>query len=120
MPARVTVRDNALWLRHIAGAADLQHRLGQIPANARIALKIDGKRIVFRRMRNGSDGRPTFGLRPDEDYRALWAEIYEKKRGEALSIEEDFVSEIDPYLTGLEPILSEWMTQEDSEAFDDL
>mgnify|MGYP001810467711 CR=1 FL=1 len=120
MSARVTVRDNALWLRHIAGAADLQNRLGQIPVNARIALKIDGQRIVFRRMRDGADGRPTMGLRPDDDYKAVWAELYEHRRGEALPIEEDDALAVDPYLAGIEPMLAEWLTPEDAEAFDNL
>ena len=120
MSAQVKVSDHVIWLTRIQGGSALRDRLTALEPQARVLLRVDGARMAFRRMQDGRDGRPTLGLRPDADFVQQWNALYETKRGEMVSLELESVQGVDPYLAGLEPVLAEWLSPEDEEAFGDL
>lgn len=117
----LTIRDDALWAKHVA-ASDIRDRILGLPPNAALRLRIDGRPIRFRKMRDGRDGRPTPGLRVDPDDaagRVEWCEL-QARRGETVSLTVDEPAEVDPYLRYLDELFWKWNTPEDCAAFDDL
>ncbi len=116
----MVIRDNAVWTKHIEGDPELVRRILTLPAGAPITLVIEATPVRFRKMRDGADGRPTHGLRPDESFKAFW-DAMQERRGETVSIGlNQEARTIDPYLSSLEPLLSEWNSPEDAEAYDGL
>jgi hypothetical protein len=116
----MVIRDNAIWTKHIEDDPELIRRIVTLPAGAPITLLIEDTPVRFRKMRDGTDGRPTHGLRPDDNFKAFWAAM-QVRRGETVSIGmNQEVRTIDPYLASLEPLLSEWNSPEDAEAYDGL
>jgi hypothetical protein len=116
----MVIRDDAVWASHIEGDPELVRRILALPANAPLSLVIDDTPVRFRKMRDGADGRPTPGLRPDESSKAFWAAMQER-RGKVVTIGlNQQVRTVDPYLASLEPLLSEWDSPEDAEAYDGL
>jgi hypothetical protein len=116
----MVIRDNAVWAKHIQGDPELVRRILSLPASAPITLVIDETPVRFRKMRDGADGRPTPGLRPDASCKAFW-DAMQERRGETVTIGLDRqVRTVDPYLSSLEPLLSEWNSPEDAEAYDGL
>ena len=69
---RMVVRDNAVWVKHIEGDQELVRRILALPSNASITLLVNRTPVRFRKMRDGADGRPTPGLRPDPDFKPFW------------------------------------------------
>lgn len=116
----VTIRDNSLWTKHIEGDAEIVTRILGLPANAPIRLVIDGSELSFRKMRDGTDGRPTAGLRPDQDSRAAWDKLLERRGIKVRLHLPDHPVLIDPYLASLVPLLDEWTSTEDARAYDGL
>ncbi|WP_375459971.1 hypothetical protein [uncultured Enterovirga sp.] len=118
--AALTIRDDALWVKHIHDP-DIRRHVAGLSSDQPVRLVIDGRRILFRKMRDGLDGRPTPGLRADGDDiegRAAWAQL-QARRGETVPLALDEGPE-DPYLTDLDEFLHEWKTPEDAAAFDGL
>jgi hypothetical protein len=116
---RMIVSDHTVWLKHIADPA-LVERLARLKPNAAVVLRIDGKPVLFRKMRDGVDGRPTPGIRPDETFRDYWNSLYRERRGEAVDIDLDDGAVPDPYLAAVSGLLTEWTSSADAEAYDDL
>lgn len=85
-------------------------------------LVVDGQPVLFRKMADGKDGRPTPGLKADPDdgeSRAVWTGL-QARRGETVPVEIDEQSCVDPYIAYLDELFWEWNTPEDAAAFDDL
>lgn len=118
--AQMTVSDHTIWLKHVRQDQDIVSRLEALEQNAPIALRVDGKPVLFRKMRDGVDGRPTQGIRPDEAFKDYWNALYRDRRGETVEIELDNTPQGDPYLVAISGLLSEWASNEDAEAYDDL
>jgi hypothetical protein len=118
--AQMIIRDHSLWTKHIEGSAKIVDTILNLNANSPLRLKIDGKPILFRKMRNGAGGRPTNGIRPDDAFKDDWKKLYETKRGKIVNIELDENAIIDPYLDAISTILTEWDSEEDNEAFNGL
>lgn len=79
-PTQVEVRDHVLWVRHIAGGAELKTWLEQIPAGASIRLIVDGVAGDWRKMDDGKDGRPTPGFKPvTEPGRSRWYDLQDRR-----------------------------------------
>ena len=119
--AHLTIRDDALWAKHIADPA-MRSRVVELPAGASLRLLVDGHPIVFRKMADGRDGRPTPGLRADPDDgagRAAWS-MLQHRRGESVTIVPADPSGTDPYLAYLDTFFHEWNSPEDAAAFDGL
>ncbi len=116
----VTVRSNILWAKHMEDDAELTRRILSLPADAPITLVVDGSALVFRKMRDGADGRATPGLRPEPAARQIWGRL-EECRGVKVSIAlPDKPLVIDPFLASLVPLLIEWTSADNSRAYDSL
>lgn len=115
--ATVTIRDDAIWIGHIEGGANLQERLRGLRAGDVVALEVDGVVGTWERMRDGRDGRPTLGIKPISSTKAVWAEM-RQKTGQSVPIRE--VKTTDSYLSSVIGTLSEWNTSEDDVAYADL
>ncbi|WP_324134823.1 hypothetical protein [Bosea sp. (in: a-proteobacteria)] len=117
--AQMIISDHTIWLKHI----DSEHIAGRIAGlkqNAAIALRVDGRPVLFRKMRDGGDGRPTPGIRPDEAFKDYWNRLYRERRGEAVEIELDDTPPTDPYLAAVSELMTEWTSKADADAYDDL
>ena len=80
------MRDSVLWVKHIRHDDPLRIRLAELSEGTRVELDIDGFRGTWEKMRDGRDGRPTPGLKPQGTARAHWRGLYEKKRGTEVTI----------------------------------
>lgn len=117
--ARVLINDHTIWLKHIESER-IARRLTSLKPNAPVALRIEGKPVLFRKMRDGADGRPTPGLRPDEAFKDFWNALYRERRGEKVEIDLGEEPHRDPYLAAVSTLMSEWTSKADCEAYDDL
>lgn len=117
--AQMIISDHTIWLKHIENDR-IVGKLAGLRPNAPISLKIDGKPVLFRKMRDGGDGRPTPGIRPDEAFKDYWNSLYRERRGEAVEIELNEKSLTGPYLAAVSELMTEWASKEDAEAYDDL
>jgi hypothetical protein len=117
---RMVIRDNAVWAKHIHDDDELVRRILALPQNAPITLRIDRTPVRFRKMRDGADGRPTPGLRPEPAFKSFWDEM-QQRRGDVVEVSLDGrATAVDPYLASLEPLLDEWSSPEDAKAYDGL
>lgn len=117
---RMVVRDNAVWAKHIEGDPDMVRRILSLPQNAPITLIVDEEPVLFVKMRDGADGRPTPGLRPDATSKAFW-DAMQQRRGAVVSVALEGQAAVkDPYLASVSALLSEWTSPEDAEAYDGL
>ncbi len=116
---RVLINDHTIWLKHI-DSDRIARRLSSLKSNAPVALRIDGKPVLFRKMRDGADGRPTPGIRPDETFKDFWNALYRERRGETVEIDLADEPLRDPYLAAVSNLMGEWTSQADCEAYDDL
>jgi hypothetical protein len=113
------IRDDAIWAKHIDDP-EIVRRILALPPSAPITLLVDRNPIRFRKMRDGADGRPTPGLRPDDEFRECWKAL-QHRRGEVVSVElEGRPPAGDPYLAATSALLTEWNSPEDAEAYDGL
>ena len=118
--AYLTIRDNAIWVKHIEGDPKVVDRILALPQNAPITLLIDARPVRFRKMRDGADGRPTPGLRPDPACKPYW-DAMQERRGDVVSVElEERAAPTDPLLASYSTLLSEWDSDEDAAAYDRL
>jgi hypothetical protein len=113
MGCMMTIRDNALWAKHLEDA-ELRELIIALPQGRPITLLVDGTPVRFLKMSDGRDGRPTQGLKPAPEHKHLW-DALQPLRGSQVTI-----SLPDPYLVYLDGFLSEWNSAGDREAFDDL
>ena len=117
--ARMIVSDHTIWLKHINDDR-IVDRISGLKQNAPVALRVDGKPVLFRKMRDGGDGRPTPGIRPDEAFKDYWNRIYRERRGQTVEIELDETPSTDPYLAAVSELMTEWTSKADADAYDDL
>ena len=86
--ATTTVSDYVIWTRHIHGDPELTTRIHELWAGQTIELEVDGLRGTWRKMDDGTDGRPTSGIRPIGAAQAVWRALYKRRRGETVTIHE--------------------------------
>jgi hypothetical protein len=80
--ASVPIRDHLLWIGHIEPQAGLAAHLGDLRAGSLVALEINGVVGIWRKARDGSDGRPTHALRPEEGAtKDFWEALLKTDRG---------------------------------------
>jgi hypothetical protein len=118
--AHMIISDHTIWLKHLQNDQRIVDKLLALEQNAPVALRVDGKPILFRKMRDGADGRPTPGVRPDEAFKDFWNALYRERRGEAVAVDLDDTPLADPYLASVSSLLAEWMSEADAKAYDDL
>ncbi|MCA3583938.1 MAG: hypothetical protein IOC90_17080 [Methylocystis sp.] len=118
--AFVKISDNSIWAKHVQDGEDIQRHILNLAENAPVALQIDGKILLFRKMKNGSDGRQTSGIRPDETSRDYWNKLYSERRGERVPIALLKAPAAEPYLQSIGHLLGEWDSPSDNAAYNDL
>jgi hypothetical protein len=117
----ITVRDNALWIKHLEGDSQAVARILALPQNAPVTLVIEGTVVRFVKMRDGADGRPTPGLRPADPASKRFWEAMQERRGETVRVDIPGDEPLnDPQLASLSALLAEWESPEDAEAYDRL
>ena len=117
MKSEIRIEDDALWFKHVE-SPQLISRLKQMESEQEITLEIDGVVGRWQRMKTGSDGRATLGIRPIGKMKFVWREWYKRRKGELIEVRE--VTTADDYLTATSALFSEWSEEEDEEAFRDL
>ena len=115
--AYVEICDDTMWATQIEGGKALKDRILSLAPGEVIELEVDGIVGRWERMRNGTDGRPTKGIKPIGPMKEVWKRL-QSRRGEVVEIRE--VRTADAYLAALSNTLSEWNSPEDEEAFRDL
>ena|ERR1700761_979814 len=84
--ASTTVSDHVIWAKHIHDDPELVERVRSMWAGETIQLEVDGVRGTWRKMDDGSDGRPTPGIRPVGAAQEVWRYLYKRRRGEVVSV----------------------------------
>lgn len=115
--AKVKIRDNSIWLKHIEGDQSLRDRIEALKAGQVIDLEVAGIVGRWERMKDGQDGRPTEGIKPIEAMRDVWKQM-QKERGRLVEVRE--VQTADGYLAAASALMSEWDSPEDEAAYRDL
>lgn len=115
--AYIRLNDDAIWVTRIEGDVDLRNRLAKLAPGKFVELEVAGVVGRWEKMRTGKDGRPTLGIKPVGPMRDKWKAM-QNRRGETVEIRE--VAQTDSYLAALLPLLSEWDSTEDDEAYRDL
>ena len=115
--AYVRLNDDAIWVTRIEGDPALRNRLANLSPGKLVDLEVAGVAGRWEKMKMGKDGRPTHGIKPVGPMRERWKAM-QNRRGETVEIRE--IAETDNYLIALRPLLSEWDSPEDEEAYRDL
>ena len=84
--ASTTVSDYVIWAKHIHDDPELVQCVLAMWAGETILLEVDGVRGTWRKMDDGSDGRPTPGIRPVGAAQEVWRYLYRRRRGEVVSL----------------------------------
>jgi hypothetical protein len=84
--ATTTISNYVIWIRHIHGDQQLTAHIHAMWAGDTIQLEVDGVRGVWRKMDDGDDGRPTPGIRPIGAIQAVWRSLYQRRRGETVTV----------------------------------
>ncbi len=113
------LRDDSIWFSHINDAPELVKKARDLNEGEPLDLIINGQPARFLRMNRGKDGRPTPGLKPSAGSFPFWRRMQDK-RGERVSIDLASATVYDAYLMSLTPLLGEWDSKADSDAYDDL
>ena len=109
--------DDAIWLKNVNADNNTIAVLRQIPAGTKLKLEVEGVPGDWQRMADGKDGRPTLGLKPVGKTLEFWKSL-KQRRGEHLEFK--IVDPRDTYLSDVQATLSEWESEEDEKAFNDL
>ncbi|MCC5971590.1 MAG: hypothetical protein JJU15_16730 [Pararhodobacter sp.] len=83
--SHVEVRDHALWVKHIHGNEPLKHKILSLSQGELIELEVAGWRGAWVKMDDGTDGRPTPGLKAVGTARQKWHAMNDH-RGTVVSI----------------------------------
>lgn len=114
---KVTIADNSIWLKHIEQDKPLRDKLKALQPGEAIDLEVAGVVGRWARVKDGKDGRPTEAIQPIESMKQVWTQM-QKDRGRVVEVRE--VLSADSFLAALRPLLSEWDSPEDEEAYRDL
>jgi len=115
--ATVNTKDDAIWVKHIEGSPELQNRVRTLSQNELIELEVGGVIGQWQKMKDGSDGRPTLGLKPVSGMKQVWS-AWRKEPPRLVEIRE--VRPADSYLAALRATMAEWDSPEDEAAYRDL
>ena len=111
------IKDHAIWFKDISEPA-LLSRLRSMNPGETITLEVDKVVGHWLRMKNGADGRPTYGIKPGAEMKMVWNKWFGHRKGELVEIRESQLA--DEYLASAGALFSEWDSSEDESAFSDL
>ena len=114
----IEIRDDVIWAKHLKRDPSLYDEIIALEDNEIIRLKVDGIVGTWARMRRGTDGRPTHGIKPVGAMASVWARL-KKRRGEKVRVERPG-EEPDPLLRLADQTFEEWYSAEDEEAYGEL
>lgn len=115
--SHISVSDVVLWIKHIDDAR-LRAVLENLPSEGETTLEVGEVVGRWCRMRTGSDGRPTLGLRPIGPMRDVWMRWYTEEKGKIVSVSPVNVS--DDVTSAASALMMEWSSPEDDRAFANL
>jgi hypothetical protein len=114
----IEIKDDVIWARHLKSNEALYHAVLGLGDDEKIRLSVDGVIGSWAKMRTGSDGRPTQGIKPVGAMATVWKRL-QARRGEKIVVrwpdDED-----DAWLRLADASFDEWYSAEDEEAFGDL
>ncbi len=114
----IEIRDNVIWAKHLKRDPSLHDEIVALGENEILRLRVDGIVGTWAKMRSGSDGRPTLGIRPVGAMASVWARL-QKRRGEKVRLERPSDAP-DPLLELADRTFEEWYSAEDEEAYGEL
>lgn len=112
--ATIKINDDAIWIKHIEGSEQLRQRISALRAGETLDLEVDGIVGKWERMRDGKDGRPTYGIKPVSHMKEVWARMRQQS-GRIVEVRE--VMTADTYLASLTGTLTEWDSPQDEAAY---
>jgi len=80
------VRESSIWFKHVLGDRELTEALEGLQPSEVIKLRVGSHEGHWARMEDGTDGRRTFGIKPQADAKKIWAEL-QARRGHVVTIE---------------------------------
>ena len=113
--AQFIILDDAIWSKHLSD--QLRSKVNDLEPGERILLEVDGITGWWERMKNGADGRPTFGIKPVNAMKDVW-QLWKSRRGQSIEIR--LPATADSYLKSLEGSMDEWASSDDEAAYADL
>ncbi len=117
MSSTTEIKDVAIWFKDI-DEPKLLARLRGMVSEETVTLEADNVVGCWVRMKDGRDGRPTFGIRPVGEMKSVWNNWFKSRKGEFITLRE--VRLADEYLAVSSKMFSEWDSPEDERAFHDL
>lgn len=84
---KIKISDNVIWISHIEENEELAHRIATMTEGEIIELEVDGFTGFWRKMKTGSDGRPTHGIKPRGEANKHWMSA-QLRRGQVVPIHE--------------------------------
>jgi len=117
MSAVVNIEDVAIWFKHVR-EPKARERLARLEEDEAIFLETNGVVGRWKRMRQGTNPKPTEAIRPDGKMTEIWGEWFRSAKGTPIEIRE--VTLADDFLAESSILFSEWDSPEDDEAFRDL
>jgi len=114
----IEIKDNVIWAKHLKSSPALYKAVLGLAEDEKILLSVDGITGSWAKMRTGSDGRPTHGIKPIGAMATVWARL-QARRGQKIMVrwpgDED-----DALLRLADSTFEEWYSAEDEEAFGEL
>ena len=111
------ITDFVVWFKNIH-SADLLRHLNALAPEEELTLLADNIVGPWQRMKSGTDGRPTPGIKPVGPMKKVWSDWFRTRRGERITLRT--VNLADDHLAASAALFSEWNSPEDEEAFRDL
>lgn len=85
--AKTEIRDYCIWAKHLRGDAHLVEKVLSMRPGEEIELSVDGIVGRWSKMAESAAGKPTPGLRPVEQMKAVWGALYRDRRGEEIVVD---------------------------------
>jgi hypothetical protein len=117
-PVLIEIKDDVIWAKHLRASPTLYKAVLDLAEDEKIRLSVDGVIGNWAKMRTGSDGRPTQGIKPVGAMATVWKRL-QARRGDKIVVrwpdDED-----DAWLRLADATFEEWYSAEDEEAFGEL
>ncbi len=111
---QTTVTDVVLWIKHLDDAR-MRSDLESLASEQELTLQVDEITGRWCRMKTGSDGRPTLGLRPVGPMRDIWMRWFTEEKGKVVTVRP--VNGSDDLTNAATALMVEWSSPEDNRAF---